>query len=230
MITSIPFMTDKMTLTAFNITREKRACWLQSPSCILCCPEVHWSLRHETVWPSASSGDLLDKRSCIGWKWGLMAPKTSLSTLALCICCFTWFPLSTALSIIAVCALFLIISGRESHGSRDACQFHSSLYPIPGIGPGTWDIEWKTKGVNEWMNEWWWVLLLHPEQHLEMGCVMVLEKMKPNNNMGFLDYTHWIVKKIVIVLTKYCDKEGQRDGKGACHHTWQLQLDPIRWK
>lgn len=60
--------------------------------------------------------------------------------------------LSTALSIIAVCALFLIISGRESHGSRDTCQFHSSLYPIPGIGPGTWDIEWKTKGANEWMN------------------------------------------------------------------------------
>lgn len=49
MITSVPFMTDKMTLTAFNITREKRACWLQSPSCILCCPEVHWSLWHETV-------------------------------------------------------------------------------------------------------------------------------------------------------------------------------------
>lgn len=178
---------------------------------------------------------------CLIWRpvgqtlmyWLEMRPhgsKTSLSTLALCVCCFTWFPLSTALSIIAVCALFLIISGRESHGSRDACQFHSSLYPIPGIGPGTWDIEWKTKGVNEWMNEWWWVLLLHPEQHLEMGCVMVLEKMKPNNIMGFLDYTHWIVKKIVIVLTKYCDKEGQRDGKGACHHTWQLQLDPIRWK
>lgn len=100
---------------------------------------------------------------CLIWRpvgqtlmyWLEMRPhgsQTSLSTLALCICCFTWFPLSTALSIIAVCALFLIISGRESHGSRDTCQFHSSLYPLPGIGPGTWDIEWKTKGANEWMN------------------------------------------------------------------------------
>lgn len=52
MITSAPRMIDKMRLKSSReslILREKRICRPCSPSCILHCPEAHWSLPSETI-------------------------------------------------------------------------------------------------------------------------------------------------------------------------------------
>lgn len=72
-------MTDKMTLKTtkriINIMREKRVCRFHSPSSIMCCPEVQWSLLGETVAIGfASSGESLDKHSYAALKLGRTAP------------------------------------------------------------------------------------------------------------------------------------------------------------
>lgn len=81
MITSVPCLTDKMTLETakriVNIMREKRGCRLGGPSSILCYLEVHWSSPSETVpLGFASAGDLLDKHSYTGLNPDPVAPNS----------------------------------------------------------------------------------------------------------------------------------------------------------
>lgn len=80
MLTSVPCVTDKVTLKTTNriisiMMRDERVCRLHEPSSVLHCLKDHWSLLSDTIHVNfALSGVSLDKHSYTSPKVGHMAP------------------------------------------------------------------------------------------------------------------------------------------------------------